>query len=44
MVLSDMLSHLRERVLQDRDAYPNPRFFTCATLTGHASRYARSCL
>jgi leucyl aminopeptidase len=38
MVLSDMLSHLREKVLNDKDGHPNAHLFTCATLTGHAAR------
>eukprot|EP01094_Clydonella_sp_ATCC50884_P022193 TRINITY_DN5055_c0_g1_i1.p1 TRINITY_DN5055_c0_g1~~TRINITY_DN5055_c0_g1_i1.p1 ORF type:complete len:520 (-),score=167.39 TRINITY_DN5055_c0_g1_i1:146-1705(-) len=36
MVLSDCLSHLRERAL--RDSLPNVQMFTMATLTGHAVR------
>ena len=38
LVLADVLSHLRERVVADSAAYPNPAFFTIATLTGHAVR------
>lgn len=36
MVLSDCLSHLRERALAD--SLPNVQMFTMATLTGHAVR------
>eukprot|EP00930_Biecheleria_cincta_P059298 TRINITY_DN45046_c0_g1_i1.p1 TRINITY_DN45046_c0_g1~~TRINITY_DN45046_c0_g1_i1.p1 ORF type:complete len:494 (+),score=77.29 TRINITY_DN45046_c0_g1_i1:187-1668(+) len=35
LVLADCLSHLRELVLNEK--YPNPVFFSLATLTGHAS-------
>jgi len=38
MVLADCLSHLRCEVLADMAAHPHPRFFTIATLTGHAMR------
>merc|ERR1712188_182496 len=35
-VLSDCLSHLREKAL--KESLPNVRLYTMATLTGHASR------
>lgn len=38
LVLADVLSHLRERVTADPSAYPQPSFFSLATLTGHATR------
>lgn len=38
LVLADVLSHLRERVVSDPSAHPRPSILSLATLTGHATR------
>ena len=38
LVLADVLSHLRTRVLARPEAHPQPTVLSLATLTGHASR------
>ena len=38
LVLADVVSHLRERLLADPGAHPSPTLLTIATLTGHAVR------
>ena len=38
LVLADVLSHLRARIVAEPSAYPQPTVLSLATLTGHASR------